>query len=268
MEGSDASFHSSELFDCTSFSFGPGAWASRVSFFFFSRGHVSLTVSFSNNETHVFSANHSPPVFLEKLSLFFSVKTGGAISLDSTSFSEMNRTEIQDHVYEGDGRSPNRGRGRVLEQPYHPCVIEDPQEFHDSQCFRSDGDILEYLNNLTERFKYWRDVRLFPESRAAKTCMWRAEVLKNILNRRGVTTPDLYDEVFGFQPIKKQRVTLDTQAEIRAAEQQLKEAKARHARAIAARPTSPLSTETEDQTALDAIKVAYEEEELVDTESG
>lgn len=157
-------------------------------------------------------------------------------------FSEMNRTE---------------------QKPYVPCVIEDPQEFHDSQCFRSDGDILEYLNNLLERFKYWRDVRNFPESRAAKTCQWRAEVLKNILNRRGVTTPDLYDEVFGFQPIKKQRITPDLQKDIRVAEQQLVDAKARHARLLRARPPSPnLSTETEDQTALDAIKVAYEFEEI------
>lgn len=155
---------------------------------------------------------------------------------------------------------------RVVEQPYHPCVIEDPQEFHDSQCFRADGDLLEYLNNLTERFKYWRDVRNFPESRAAKTCMWRAEVLKNILNKRGVTTPDLYDEVFGFQPVKKRVLNDLTVAEVRAAEQQLKDAKARHARALAARPPSPLSTETEDQTALDAIKVAYEEEELTEKE--
>ena len=151
---------------------------------------------------------------------------------------------------------------RPEQKTYVPCVIEDPQEFHDSQCFRADGDILEYLNNLTERFKYWRDVRNFPESRAAKTCMWRAEVLKNILNRRGVTTPDLYDEVFGFQPVKKRILNDLTVAEVRAAEQQLKDAKARHARAVAARPPSPLSTETEDQTALDAIKVAYEVEEL------
>lgn len=148
------------------------------------------------------------------------------------------------------------------QREFRPCCIEDPNEFHDSQCFRSDGDILEYLNNLIERFKYWRDVRNFPESRAAKTCQWRAEVLKNILNRRGVTTPDLYDEVFGFQPIKRQKLTSSTQNDIRVAEQQLKDAKARYARALAAKPPSPLSTETEDQTALDAIQVAYEQEEL------
>lgn len=150
---------------------------------------------------------------------------------------------------------------------YHPCCIEDPQEFHDAQCFRSDDDILEYMNNLIERFKYWRDVRNFPESRAAKTCQWRSEVLKNILNRRGVTTPDLYDATFGFQPIKKRRVTIDTQADIRAAEQQLVEAKARYARSLATRSPSPLRTETEDQTALDAIKVAYEEETLSNDDS-
>lgn len=149
---------------------------------------------------------------------------------------------------------------------YRACTIEDPTEFHDSQCFRSDGDLLEYLNNLTERFKYWAHVKNFPESRGAKTCQWRAEVLKNILNRRGVTTPDLYDEVFGFQPVKKQRLTLDTQASVRAAEQQLKEAKARYARALASRPPSPLCTETEDQTALDAIRASYEEEELTEKE--
>lgn len=151
------------------------------------------------------------------------------------------------------------------QREYRPCCIEDPTEFHDSQCFRSDDDLLEYLNNLIERFKHWRDVRNFPNSRGAKTCQWRAEVIKNILNRRGVTVSDLYDEVFGFQPIKKQRVTLDTQAETRAAEQQLKDAKARYARSLAAKPPSPLGTETEDQTALDAIKVAYEVEEVADS---
>lgn len=151
---------------------------------------------------------------------------------------------------------------RTAVQEYRPCCIEDPQEFHDSQCFRSDGDLLEYMNNLIERFKYWRDVRNFPTSRAATTCQWRSEVLKNILNKRGVTTPDLYDEVFGFQPIKKQRITPDLQKDIRIAEQQLVEAKARYARSISRKPPSPLSTETEDQTALDAISVAYEEEVL------
>ena len=164
--------------------------------------------------------------------------------MDSTSFSEMNRTE------------------RTAVQEYRPCLIEDPEEFHDSQCFRSDGDILEYMNNLIERFKYWSEVRKFPQSRAARTCQWRAEVLKNILNRRGVTTPDLYDEVFGFHPIKKQRITPDLQKDIRVAEQQLVEAKARYAASISRKSASPLRTETEDQTALDAIQVAYEQEEL------
>ena len=152
-------------------------------------------------------------------------------------------------------------------EAYRPCCIEDPTEFHDAQCFRADADLLEYLNNLTERFKYWVHTRNFPESRAAKTCQWRAEVIKQILNKRGVTTPDLYDEVFGFQPVKKVRLTRDTQEEVRAAEQQLKEAKARYARSVAARPPTPdLRTETEDQTALDAISAAYEIEELTQEE--
>lgn len=152
---------------------------------------------------------------------------------------------------------------RTEKKEYVPCTIDNPEEFHDSQCFRSDGDILEYMNNLIERFKYWNDVKKFPQSRAARTCQWRAEVLKNILNRRGVTTPDLYDEVFGFHPIKKQRITPDMQKDIRIAEQQLVEAKARYAASISRKSPSPLRTETEDQTALDAIQVAYEEEELV-----
>lgn len=146
---------------------------------------------------------------------------------------------------------------------YRPCTIEDPEEFHDSQCFRSDGDLLEYLNNLVERFKYWVDTRGFPESRAAKTCQWRAEILKGILNKRGVTTPCLYDEVFGFdRAVKRRKLTNGNQEEIRAAERELKEAKARYAAALSRKPPSPLATETEDQTALDAIAAAYEKEEL------
>lgn len=142
---------------------------------------------------------------------------------------------------------------------------DDPEIFRMEQSLRSDGELLDYMNNL---FEMWRRYEDRPTHVVRKTCQWRCEVLKHILNGRGVTTPDLYDEIFGYQPIKKRRVTIDgLQEEVRAAEQALKEAKARaraHVSALACQDTN-------DQTYVDqheATPPPHDEEFEEETLSG
>jgi DNA-binding phage protein len=145
---------------------------------------------------------------------------------------------------------------------YKPCLIENPDDFYIVQRLKDDEEVKNYLNNVLTRYDYWAVTRKFPQSRAAKGLLWKAEVLKQILIERGLEVPTLYDQILGFHPpVKKQKLTNGLQQEVREADQALKEQRARAARA------SSLATEPEDQTALDAIASAYCEEPASDSQA-
>lgn len=140
---------------------------------------------------------------------------------------------------------------------YEPCLIDDPDDFYIVNRLKDDEEVKNYLNNCLSRYDYWANTKGWPYCRGAKRMAWRSEVLKSILIERGLEVPTLYDTVFGYEPPVKKRLTKGgLQEDVRLAEQQLKEAKAR----AASSHSSPLGTETEDQTYLDATEVEEEEE--------
>lgn len=161
---------------------------------------------------------------------------------------------------------------------FERCTIDNPDDFYVVQHLRSDGELIDYLCNLTEMFKRYRD-----DGRenhvCARTCAWRSEVIKKILNDRGATVPDIYDSVFGYEPpVQKRKITRVTQDqlqdEVRFAEKQLREAKARARAAVA----QLAHDDTEDQTACDQLaaedqqfrlaRQVFEEESISETGGG
>lgn len=149
-----------------------------------------------------------------------------------------------------------------IKKEYRPCLIDNPDDFYIVQRLKDDQEVKDYLNNCLSRYDYWATTRKFPESRAAKGLLWKAEVLKQILIERGVEVPTLYDTVLGYEPpVKKRLLKNGLQEEVRAADKALKDQRARAAAA------SPLATEPEDQTALDAIATAYGEEPASDSQA-
>jgi len=111
---------------------------------------------------------------------------------------------------------------------YEKCYIDNPDDFYVVQRLKSDEEVMSYLNNCLLKYDYWVTTRKFPESNQAKLMAWRSEVLKRILIERGLETPSLYDTVFGYEPpVKKRQLKNGLQEEVRVAQQQLKEARAR-----------------------------------------
>lgn len=143
-----------------------------------------------------------------------------------------------------------------IKKEYRPCLIDNPDDFYIVQRLKPDEEVKSYLNNCLTRYDYWATSRRFPESRAAKGLAWKCEVLKSILIERKLEVPNLYDTIFGYEPpLKKRQLNYGLQEEVRAAQQALKDQKAR-----AASPKGvDLSTTTEDQTSLDAIATEYSE---------
>lgn len=124
------------------------------------------------------------------------------------------------------------------QKDFTPCTIDNPDDFYIVQRLKDDEELKNYLNNCLTRYDYWAVSRRFPESRAAKGLLWKCEVLKRILVERGLEVPSLYDVVFGYEPpVKKRALKNGLQEEIRAAEQALKEQRAR-----ATRTPTPVSS--------------------------
>ena len=111
---------------------------------------------------------------------------------------------------------------------YEPCKIDHPDDFYVVQRLRSDKEVIDYLNNCLGRYDWWVNTKGWPNCRGAKTMAWRCEVLKRILVERDLVVPDLYDTVFGYEPpVKKRLLKNGLQEEVRFAQQQLKDQKAR-----------------------------------------
>lgn len=157
---------------------------------------------------------------------------------------------------------------------YVACTIDNPDDFYIWARLKDDKECLNYFNNLLSRYDWWVNTKKFPTSRGATTCMWRCDVMKRICNERGITVPDMYDTLMGYEPpVKKRKQTIDgLQEEVRAAEQALKAAKARARAAVAtlahadANDTVPLrsSSNSLDQS---EDTVQFEVDDVVDTSS-
>jgi len=116
---------------------------------------------------------------------------------------------------------------RGEKKEYAPCVLDDPDDFYVVNNLKSDGEVLDYMHNCMNRYHFWAVEKGWPNSRPAKTLMWRTEVLKRILIERRLKVPDLYDQVFGYEPpVKRVKKANGLVQEVRAAAQELKNAHA------------------------------------------